>query len=255
MRDFLSNLLARVGGLNRQQRLYALLGLVFAAVLARYSITWLVAYRRGIKEDIQLSAERLANARRTVERAPELAGNLQGLQQRYRETVRQLVPGDTPTLAAATLQERVSAIAGQRSVSLQTTQVMKDEAVGSFRKVSLRITASAELRHLAEFLTDLEFGQLRVSIPFIELNRRGGVRVGNSGRSVSATLEVSGIVQGSAEESNLAAAAAAAKPAAKPGGAAPAQAQSTGAGVPPGGEPRDVPRDPLGTGAILGAPA
>ena len=252
MRDFLSNLLARVGGLNRQQRLYALLGLVFAAVLARYSITWLVAYRRGIKEDIQLSAERLANARRTVERAPELAGNLQG---RYRETVRQLVPGDTPTLAAATLQERVSAIAGQRSVSLQTTQVMKDEAVGSFRKVSLRITASAELRHLAEFLTDLEFGQLRVSIPFIELNRRGGVRVGNSGRSVSATLEVSGIVQGSAEESNLAAAAAAAKPAAKPGGAAPAQAQSTGAGVPPGGEPRDVPRDPLGTGAIQGAPS
>ena len=61
---------------------------------------------------------------------------------------------------------------------------------------------------------------------------------------------MSGIVQGSAEESNLAAAAAAAKPAAKPGGAAPAQAQSTGAGVPPGGEPRDVPRDPLGTGAI-----
>ena len=140
-------------------------------------------------------------------------------------------------------------------MSLQTTQVMKDEAVGSFRKVSLRITASAELRHLAEFLTDLEFGQLRVSIPFIELNRRGGVRVGNSGRSVSATLEVSGIVQGSAEESNLAAAAAAAKPAAKPGGAAPAQAQSTGAGVPPGGEPRDVPRDPLGTGAIQGAPS
>lgn len=250
MRDFLSNLLARLTSLDRQQRLYALLAVVATAVLARYSIAWLVDYRRSIKDDIQLSADRLANARRTVERAPELAGNLEGLQQRYRETVRQLVPGDTPTLAAATLQERVSAIAGQRSVSLQTTQVMKDEAVGPFRKVSLRITAAAELRHLAEFLTDLEYGPLRVSIPFIEINRRGGVRTGTAGRSVSATLEVSGIVQGTAEESNFTGAqAATAKAAATP---APAAASaSAGGGVPPGDVA--VPRDPLGTGAMQGS--
>jgi len=249
MRDFLSNLLARLGNLDRQQRLYALLAAVAVAVVARYSITWLVGYRRSVKEDIQLSADRLANARRTVERAPELSGNLQGLQQRYRETVRQLVPGDTPTLAAATLQERVSAIAGQRSVSLQTTQVMKDEPLGPFRKVSLRITAAAELRHLAEFLTDLEFGPLRVSIPFIEVNRRGAVRTGASSRSVSATLEVSGIVQGTAEESNFAGGAGAGgKQAPAP---APAAASAPAA---PGAPPGDVgvPKDALGTGAMQG---
>ncbi|MFM7737573.1 MAG: type II secretion system protein GspM [Alphaproteobacteria bacterium] len=251
MRDFLSNLVARLTGLDRQQRLYALLAAVAVAVVARYSIAWLVDYRRSVKEDIQLSADRLANARRTVERAPELSGNLQGLQQRYRETVKQLVPGDTPTLAAATLQERVSAIAGQRSVSLQTTQVMKDEAVGPFRKVSLRITAAAELRHLAEFLTDLEFGQLRVSIPFIEVNRRGGVRTGTAGRSVSATLEVSGIVQGTADESNFTGARAAkAAPAPSPGAGGAAAAPGGSGGAPPGDA--GVPKDALGTGALQG---
>lgn len=260
MRDFLSGLLARFGGLTRQQRLYALLAVVAAAVLLRYAGTALVEYRRGVKDDIQLTADRIANAKRTVERAEDLESNLEGLRQRYRETVAQLVPGDTPTLAAATLQERVSSVAGQRAVSLQTTQVMKDEAVGPFRRVSLRITAAAELRHLAEFLTDLEFGSLRIAIPFMEVNRRGGVRRDNAGRTVSATIEVTGIVQGSATDAKSGAGVPVGAPGAPaPGGAVPSQVPAP-APAPPPAAPASVvepdvpaaaaPSDPMGTGRM-----
>src|SRR5262249_21668134 len=118
-------------------------------------------------------------------------------------------------LAAAVLQERVSSLASDKKVSMQTTQVLKDEPFGPFRVVSLRITASGELHDLADFLTALEFGPLRVFIPLIELSRRGAmVRKGGVGRTVSATIQVSGVVQSSAQ-------AAAAQPvAAKNGGAA-----------------------------------
>ena len=118
----------------------------------------------------------------------------------YQATVAELVPGDTPTLAAAALQDRVSALASEKKVSVQTTQVLKDEPLGPFRQVSLRVTASGELHDLADFLTALEFGPLRVSIPFIELSRRGAmVRKQGVGRTVSATIQVSGVVQGTAK--------------------------------------------------------
>ncbi|HYC23045.1 MAG TPA: type II secretion system protein GspM [Candidatus Bathyarchaeia archaeon] len=198
MRDFLADLFARLRATNRQERLYLGLAVVVGLFVLRFGFTWFVDYRDGMKDDIRLSAERLANARRLVARGPEIAKELEQLRARYREATGQLIPGDSPTLAAAALQERVSMLAGQKNVSVQTTQVMKDEPLGPFRKVSLRVTASADLRELADFLTSLEFGPLRVSVPFIELSRRGVVMRGQVGRAVAATLEIGGILQGSA---------------------------------------------------------
>jgi hypothetical protein len=255
MRDQLANLIARLRGASRQQRLYVVLGVVVVLFVLRFGIGWLLDYRQGVKEDIQLTADRLANARRTVTRGPELERQLGALRQRYDEAVSHLVPGDTPTLAAAALQERVSALAVEKGVSLQTTQVMRDEAMGPFRKVSLRITASGDLRQLADFISQLEFGDLRVNVPFIELSRRGAARRENTARSVSATLEVNGVVQGSAR--------------ARPGaagvepvsGSAPAEDSGAVVPAPPGGgsgalpdseappveEELQIPQNPLGT--------
>ncbi|MEW6272321.1 MAG: type II secretion system protein GspM, partial [Thermodesulfobacteriota bacterium] len=212
MRDFLANLVARLRTTNRQQRLYLALGVVVLLVVARFALTWFLDLRAGVKEDIKLSAQRLATARRLAQRAPETQKEFENLQARYQATVAELVPGDTPTLAAAALQERVSALASEKKVSVQTTQVLKDEPLGPFRQVSLRITASGELHDLADFLSSLEFGPLRVSIPFIELSRRGAVvrRQQAAGRTVSATIQVAGVVQGTAQ---VAAAAPASRPA------------------------------------------
>jgi hypothetical protein len=258
MRDLVANLIARLRALNRQQRLYVGLGVVATLFVVRFGITWLVDYRRAVKEDIQLSAERLATARRLVARGPEISRDLEALRSRYHETVAQLVPGDSPTLAAAALQDRISSLAAEKNVSIQTTQVMKDEAVGSFRKVSLRITASADLRELADFLTSIEYGPLRVSVPFIEVSRRGAVMRGQTNRAVSATLEVAGIIQGTA---TAGAAPAGTAPAAASEGAAPPalgapQAPAGPAALPPPNIPLDEPKgddgDPLGTHGLVG---
>jgi hypothetical protein len=205
MRDLLANLIARLRATNRQQRLYLALGVVGAFVLLRFGAGWFLEYRREIKEDIRLSAQRIANARVTLERASETERHLADLKNRYRATLARLVPGDTPTLAAAALQDKVSNLAAQNNVRIQTTQVLKDEAVETFRQVSLRITASGDLKDLAAFLYGLEFGPLQVQVSFIELTRRGAAIRRRPGqdegpRSVSATVQIAGIVQGSADE-------------------------------------------------------
>ncbi|MBM4246912.1 MAG: hypothetical protein FJ148_24490 [Deltaproteobacteria bacterium] len=273
MRDFLANLLGRLRTADRQQRLYLALGVVLLLVVGRLAVTWFLEFRAEVKEDVRLTAQRLATAKRLAQRAPQTKKEFDALQARYQATVAELVPGDTPTLAAAALQERVSALASEKKVSVQTTQVLKDEALGPFRQVSLRVTASGELHDLADFLTALEFGPLRVTIPFIELSRRGAmVRKQGVGRTVSATIQVSGVVQGTAELAKVQRAAvnagdAAAAPdpagvaAAPPsaGSAAPVAAPPAGLGQrlppPPADEERAVvPDDPLGTSQMVTPP-
>lgn len=273
MRDFLANLVGRLRATNRQQRLYLGLAVVLLLVVGRFATTWFLDFRATVKDDVRLSAQRLATARRLAQRAPETKKEFETLQARYQATVAELVPGDTPTLAAAALQERVSALASEKKVSVQTTQVLKDEPLGTFRQVSLRITASGELHDLADFLTALEYGPLRVSIPFIELSRRGAmVRKQGVGRTVSATIQVSGVVQGTAQ---IAAAQPAAgksdgPAAAEDDAAAAASVEGSGEPAPPppppaalgqriapppsdeGREP--VPSDPLGTGQMVTPP-
>lgn len=271
MRDFLANLVGRLRTTNRQQRLYLALGVVLLLVVGRLGISWFLDFRAEVKDDVRLTAQRLATAKRLAQRAPQSKKEFDALQARYQATVAELVPGDTPTLAAAALQDRVSALASEKKVSVQTTQVLKDEALGPFRQVSLRLTASGELHDLADFLTALEFGPLRVSIPFIELSRRGAmVRKQGVGRTVSATIQISGVVQGTAEAGKIQKAAAKSADAAAPeavaeaaapasGEAAPAAAPAPNLGqrLPPPQPDQDrpaVPDDPLGTGQMVTPP-
>jgi len=271
VRDFLANLVGRLRATNRQQRLYIGLGVLLLLVVGRFSLTWFLDFRATLKDDVRMSSQRLATARRLAQRAPATQKEFESLKARYQATVAELVPGDTPTLAAAALQERVSALASEKKVSVQTTQVLKDEALGPFRQVSLRVTASGELHDLADFLTALEYGPLRVTIPFIELSRRGAmVRKGGVGRTVSATIQVAGVVQGTAKL------AAVQPPAAKGGdaaaeGATPAAAtlgdenakpaappvslgQRPAKPAAPDQEREPVPADPLGTSQMVTPP-
>jgi hypothetical protein len=268
MRDFLANLVGKLRATNRQQRLYLGLGVVLVLVVGRFSLSWFLDYRAALKDDVRMSAQRLATARRLAQRAPAAQSNVESLKTRYQAAVAELVPGDTPTLAAAVLQERVSALASDKKVSVQTTQVMKDEPLGPFRTVSLRITASGELHDLADFLTALEYGQLRVFIPFVELSRRGAmVRKGGVGRTVSATIQVAGIVQGSAKPVVAQPVAAKGAAAGAEGAASASAGESAPAAAPPAAlgqrpakpgapdqERAPVPADPLGTSEMVTPP-
>jgi len=270
VRDLLANLLGRLQATNRQQRLYLLLGVVVFVFVARFGVSWFLEYREDVKNEMRLTAQRLAGARRLLERAPETERQLERLRERYRATVAGLVPGDSPTLAAAELQERVSDLAAEKKVQIQTMQVLKDEPLGPFRQVSLRVTASGDLRNVADLLAALEYGDLRVSIPFIELSRRGAairratpVQVS---RLVSATLQIAGVVRVSAEGEGVTEVSADEGDAEKPDGARPdpaspeSAAPSAGAAAPPLPVPEietprePIPDDPLGTAARVTQP-
>jgi len=74
--------------------------------------------------------------------------------------------------------------------------VMKEEPIEPFRKIALRLTLSGELKPFAELLSGLEYGPQQLTIPFVELSRRGAVAGAKGPRTLQATIEVSGYLQG-----------------------------------------------------------
>jgi type II secretory pathway component PulM len=176
-----------------------LLGVVGAAVGSLVFvgvIDPLRTYRRHVADEITDGQEELERAVRFLAAADTLRTERDQLRKRLEDARSRLLPGDSGTLGAAALQERANSLAAAHSITVQSTQVMREEAADPFRKVSVRLTLSGELRPFAEFVSALEFGPQQLNIPFVEVSRRGAVAGAKGPRTLSATVELSGYLRG-----------------------------------------------------------
>jgi hypothetical protein len=165
----------------------AALSLVYVAVVEP-----IADYRRGVAEEISDGQEQLERSARFLGAIDSLRAERDDLAKRLDQAKTNLIPGDSGTLGAAALQERANAIASEKGITVQSTQVMKEEPVDPFRKVAVRLTLSGELRPFADFVAGLEYGPQQLKIPFVEVSRRGAVANVKGPRTLSATVEVSG---------------------------------------------------------------
>ena len=184
-------------GHSRRDQSIILGVLVFAGVCLLYLFAWvpLRDYRQRVAEEIADGQDQLARASRSLGAADSLRAERESLRKRLVQARTRLLPGRGGTLGAAALQERANSIASEKGITVQSTQVMKEEAVDPYRKVAVRLTLSGELKPFAELVSGLEYGQ-QLAIPFVEVNRRGAAPGAKGPRTLSATLEVTGFVLG-----------------------------------------------------------
>jgi Type II secretion system (T2SS), protein M subtype b len=252
------------GHSRRDQRI--VLGVL---ALAGFSVVYLWAwvplrvYRQTVADEIVEGQEQLARASRTLGSADSLKVERETLEKKLKQARERLLPGRGGTLGAAALQERTNSLAAEKGITVQSTQVMKEEALDPYRKVSVRLTLSGELKPFAELVSGLEYGQ-QLSVPIVEVNRRGAVPGAKGPRTLSATIEVAGFVlseEAKADEAPAAEPVEAAGEVATVEGADAAKA-AEGAGAPtgapppgaPSGPPAGAPVPPPGAPSGAGAP-
>jgi general secretion pathway protein M len=184
----------------RERRLIGAAGGVLGLFLVHLLvISPFLSYRQDLQDEIAGHREKIENGKAYLARTADITRQREQLQKLYQQVHAQLVPGDTPTLAAANLQNTLHSLAGEKGVESQSTQVMRDDTVGDFRRIAVRITVTGDLKPVADFLASVEHGPTRVLIPFLEISRRGAVLRGKAARALSATIEVTAFLQGAAE--------------------------------------------------------
>jgi type II secretory pathway component PulM len=161
----------------------------------------IVHYRRRVADEVSEGHEQLERSARFVAAGDGLRAERDDLKQRLDEAKKRLLPGGSGTLGAAALQERANSIAGEKGITVQSTQVMKEEVAEPFHKVSIRLTLSGELKPFVELLSGLEYGPQQLTVPFLEITRRGAVAGQKGPRTLAATLELSGYLLGEAAKS------------------------------------------------------
>lgn len=217
------------GHSQRDQRI--ILGVIAATVLSLVYVLVVVPvrdFRQGVADEIADGQQQLERSARLVGALDSLRAEREGLKKRLTQARTRLLPGTSGTLGAAALQERANAIASEKGVTVQSTQVMREETMDPYRKVAVRLTLSGELKPFAELLSGLEFGQQLV-IPFMEVTRRGAIAGAKGPRTLSATVEVNGFVLAQAPKPE------------EPEGGAPPDGGAPADGAPPAESPAPAP--------------
>jgi type II secretory pathway component PulM len=174
--------------------------LALLVVVVRYGIVEpYLAYTARLEEEIEQEAQRVAKMQRQRDRREQIATQVNVLRQRFQATRQRLIPGGTPALAAAHLQERIQTLASQRGLEVVTTQVMRDEAIGEFRKIAVQVTLRGELSAVADFVSGVEYGDWLLAVTTLEVRSTYNLRVRpkeGPRNPLTITLEVGGVMQG-----------------------------------------------------------
>jgi len=159
-----------------------------------FGILPLVEAKKKAEEEILLKrrvllkyGEYLSN-RKTVEQ--ELDRTLK----QHEEVQKRLLPGETPQLGAANLQEIVKRLSEKNGIAIRSFRMLEPKEINSYRKVSIQIdfNPTNSMLSLAQFIHDIENHEKELMISEMDLLILN-IRMPNQ---IQGNLVVSGLMKG-----------------------------------------------------------
>lgn len=134
-----------------------LVAVLLAWVLYEYGYVRVQAEVASMRETQALKEKTLQKYLTLIARKPELEKKLASLKELRNADESKLIQGQTPTLAAATLQNTVKGILTSRGGTISSERVEKPEDLGKFKVIAISMDAVLpDIKSLSDALYSLE---------------------------------------------------------------------------------------------------
>jgi len=141
-----------------------------------------------LKKSVILKYESFLQNRKTVEEG------LDRTIKQYEEIQQRLLPGETPQLGAANLQEIVKRLSEKNGIGIRSFRILEPKEINSYRKVSVQIefNPTNSMLSLGQFVHDIENHGKELMISEMDL-LVVNIRMPNN---IQGSLVVSGMMKG-----------------------------------------------------------
>lgn len=179
---------------SQRKALWGLVGITISILLCLFAIFPLV-------EATQKAQEEIALKKRTILKYEEYLGNRKAVEEelgrvmkQYEQVPQRLLPGETPQLGAANLQEIVKRISQKNSIGIRSFRILEPKEINVYRKVSVQIDINPanSMLNLGQFIYDIEHHEKELMISEMELLIYN-IRVPNN---IQGNLVISGLMKG-----------------------------------------------------------
>lgn len=179
---------------SQKKVFWGLIGVTMVILIYALGILPLVEAKKKVEEEIALKKrvllkyEEYLSNRKTVEE--ELARTLK----QHEGTQTRLLPGETPQLGAANLQEIVKRLSEKNGIAIRSFRILEPKEINSYSKVSVQIefNPTNSMLSLGQFIHDIEHHERELMISEMDLLVLN-IRMPNH---IQGSLVISGLMKG-----------------------------------------------------------
>ncbi len=191
----MKNWISEIKGKTSQKRfLWLVAGMAAVILIYAWGIVPLLEAKKKADEEIVLKRKILGQYSGILQNRKSAEDTLEKARKQAEEVQKRLLPGETPQLGAANLQDMVRRLAEKNFLSLRSFRILEPKEMGAFRKVSLQIDFNPinSMLNLSQFIFDLEHQEKELMITDMDI-LVFNPRMPNT---VQGNLVVSGLMKG-----------------------------------------------------------
>lgn len=183
------------GKTSQKKFLWLVVGVAAVILIYAWGIVPLLEAKKKADEEIVLKRKILGQYSGILQNRKLAEDSLEKSRKQADEIQKRLLPGETPQLGAANLQDMVRRLAEKNFLSLRSFRILEPKEMGAYRKISLQIDFNPinSMLNLSQFIFDLEHQEKELMITDMDI-LVFNPRMPNT---VQGNLVVSGLMKGS----------------------------------------------------------
>jgi len=161
----------RKSKVSRKWILWILIGVVFAVLILTLGILPMVEATRRTKEEIALKRNVLSKYSEFLQRKKAVEEELGQAQKKQEEIQQRFLPGETPQLGAANLQDMVKKLLEKNGMTIRSFRVLEPKDIPPYRKISVHTDFNPvnNMLSLIQFIHDIENHEKELMISEMDL--------------------------------------------------------------------------------------
>ena len=156
---------------SRNRILWIFIGVAIFVLIFTLGILPMVEATRRMKEEIALKRKVLLKYSEFLQKRKTVEEELGRVQKRYEEVQQSLLPGETPQLSAANLQEVLKKLLEKNGMTIRSFRILEPKDISMYRRISIHIDFNPvnNLLSLVQFIHDIEHHDKELMISEMDL--------------------------------------------------------------------------------------
>ena len=156
---------------SQKKFLWVLIGIAVALIAYNFLVIPLVEAKKKVDQEIALNQRLLARYTEVLQNRKAAEEALEKTSKLKEEIQKRLLPGETPQLGAANLQDIVKRLAEKNNLNLRSFRNLEPKEMGAFRRVSVQIEFNpmSSMQNLTDLFYQLEHQDKELMITEMDL--------------------------------------------------------------------------------------
>lgn len=159
------------GKFSQKKFMWGFIGMAIVILIYTYGIVPLVEAKKRTEEEIVLKQRILQKYAEVIQNRKKGEAALERSLKQIEEIEKRLLPGETPQLGGANLQDIVKRLSEKNGIALRSFRILEPKEVGVYRRTSLQIEFNpiSSMLSLGQFIYDVEHQEKKLMISEMDL--------------------------------------------------------------------------------------